>query len=492
MANEVVKINGVTKREDSGKGIFRYYFPIAYIEVDTNQDTYTVKANQTAVTEITQSFADITDPLGATDAEEYVDTLAANGLYSDLPGTFGGNSLENRIIVNQDNKDVTLGGTIDPTKEYFIDGSVDMGTTQVTVPAGGISLKGYDMTLSKLTSSENGYTMFVSAGGGSGRFIVEELDFSVTGTGSQVFDLEGATGGELIALINATFENCTYIGEIDNYAQGLEENSLRSGGTPRLTLTGVWMGGWFVDVQSVVGIDNAMNAPLYEAGAGFVMNGRFRTNGGIDLGSTASLFDFAPANFPNPSTLQLRDCIISRNGALDAEDTTTTPNITCTDLSSSWIINQGVCNTFEGGRLKITTEVLTPLTQNVFTPILGTWDADLLEHFDSPANGQLRHLGNSPREYRLEMRLNIEGGGNDDIEVRIQKFDSSVPSTVTVDSQLKTISNFQGGRDVAIFDLISVFTLDQNDYVFLEMTNRTDNTDATCEIDSFFIVEARG
>ena len=83
------------------------------------------------------------------------------------------NDLQERILVNQSNYTTTLGGVIDSTKEYFIDGEVNMGTTQVTVPTTGISLKGYNFEVSKLFSTEDNYTMFISETPviGSGNFI---------------------------------------------------------------------------------------------------------------------------------------------------------------------------------------------------------------------------------------------------------------------------------------------------------------------------------
>ena len=71
-------------------------------------------------------------------------------------------SLDKIVICNQDNKDITLGGVIDSTKEYFIDGIIDMGTTQITVPTTGLTLRGYSFDISGLMSSENNYTMFIS------------------------------------------------------------------------------------------------------------------------------------------------------------------------------------------------------------------------------------------------------------------------------------------------------------------------------------------
>ena len=100
--------------------------------------------------------------------------------------------LENRIIVTQANKDTTLGGTIDSTKEYFLDGIIDMGTTEITVPSGGVNIKGYDFDISGLTSSENNYTMF--SGGSAGDILWFDFLIDVSGVGSKVLDITDGTG----------------------------------------------------------------------------------------------------------------------------------------------------------------------------------------------------------------------------------------------------------------------------------------------------------
>tara|TARA_R110002167_G_scaffold280843_1_gene486363 strand:+ start:117 stop:596 length:480 start_codon:yes stop_codon:yes gene_type:complete len=57
---------------------------------------------------------------------------------------------------------------LDSTVQYFIDGTVDMGTRSLEIPAGGIHIAGYDLGLSVLISTEPNYTMFTSPAGGSG------------------------------------------------------------------------------------------------------------------------------------------------------------------------------------------------------------------------------------------------------------------------------------------------------------------------------------
>ena len=93
--------------------------------------------------------------------------------------------LNNRINVTQDNVATTLGGVIDSTKEYFIDGSIDMSGITVNVPSGGLNLKGYNLETSFLICSDDNYTMFSSVASGEVFF----LDFAiqVTGTNSKTF-----------------------------------------------------------------------------------------------------------------------------------------------------------------------------------------------------------------------------------------------------------------------------------------------------------------
>ena len=129
---------------------------------------------------------------GSTTATELRDALELIFFLDEGGG--GGTTLQERIIVNQSNFATALGGTIDSTKEYFLDGKIDTGTTQITIPSTGINLTGYNFDVSGLFSTEDNYTMFVSDVGGSGNFIGKDYDISVSGTNSKVYDLVDATG----------------------------------------------------------------------------------------------------------------------------------------------------------------------------------------------------------------------------------------------------------------------------------------------------------
>ena len=397
--------------------------------------------------------------------------------------------LSNRVVVTEA---ADLAGVLDSTKEYFVDGVVDMGSQTILVPAGGLNLTGYNFDVSKLTSSAINYTMFTSPAGGSGNLIGKDYAIEATGSGSQVYDLTDATGFNAFEFARINYNDCTSLGEISGYRQGLEVGTGRFGGQPQLTLTGTWVGGYFIDTSIVRSlVDGAYS--LFKAGAGFSMASRFRSNMNIDLPASASFFDFAPTNFVNPSTLQMEGVIITRDGVFDSEDANITPNITQSDLISAWSNNNGMPNTFKGGSIGVTTELLTTITTpNVFVDIAATlWTSADLQHFDNPADGQLRHLGNTPREFKVIADFLIDGTPGDDIALRVTRWDDSASSFVTVLDQTREVNSFQGGRDVAFFNININTTLDQNDYIKLQVANVAATNDVTAEADSYYIVEAR-
>jgi hypothetical protein len=156
--------------------------------------------------------------------------------------------LSNRVVVTQASD---LSGTLDGTKEYFIDGIVDMGSQSVIVPQTGLNLTGYNFDASRLVSSAAGYTMFTSPAGGSGNILGKDYAIEVTGAGSQVYNITSDTGNEAFEFARINYNGCSSLGVINNYRQGLEVGTGRFGGKPELTLAGVWLGGYFIDTSIV-------------------------------------------------------------------------------------------------------------------------------------------------------------------------------------------------------------------------------------------------
>jgi hypothetical protein len=400
---------------------------------------------------------------------------------------------QNTIIANQGNIATTLGGTIDSTKVYFIDGVIDFTGTSLSieVPAGGLNMIGSTFDVSKMICSDDGYTLFTSAVGGSGNVIGQDYAIEITGTGSQVYNLTDATGFNAFEFSRVNYNDCSSLGTITNYRQGLEVGTGRFGGKPELTLAGTWVGGYFIDTSIVRGmIDGAYS--LFKAGAGFSMASRFRSNMNLDLPASASFFDFATANFTTPSTVQIVGAIVSRNGVFDANDSNITPNMVAGDLVASWSGNNGMPNTFEGGSIGVTTEVATTIvTAGVFVDLAATlWTSTDLQHFDNPSGSQLRHLGFTPREYKIIADFAVDSTANNVLTLRVLKWDDSASSFITVLDQSRQVNNLVGGRDVAFFNININTELDQNDYIKIQIANDTVNN-VTAEADSYYIVEER-
>jgi len=83
--NDATLVNGVTKIELADG--FMYYFPIATIETGTAATSITLTLTVTPFTTNTRTFEQITEQLGASDIEGYVDALA-NGafFFNAIPG----------------------------------------------------------------------------------------------------------------------------------------------------------------------------------------------------------------------------------------------------------------------------------------------------------------------------------------------------------------------------------------------------------------------
>tara|TARA_R110000851_G_scaffold237164_2_gene390015 strand:- start:7833 stop:9200 length:1368 start_codon:yes stop_codon:yes gene_type:complete len=406
-----------------------------------------------------------------------------NGVASQLNG---------RIIVTQDNFQTTLGGTIDSTKQYFLDGVIDMGTTQITVPVNGMTIAGLSFDISGLKSTEDNYTMFVSESPaiGSGNLLGFDYLIDVSGVNSKVYELYDATGFNAFEFIRINYNNCTSLGNIYNYRQGLENGTGRFGGSPSLTLNGLWRGGFRITTSITRGMSNTTTEPLFKAGTAFQMNSRFLTDMNVDLGTLQPFLDFAPVNFPNPSTLQLKGTIITRGGVSDSSNINITPNINNSDLASDWDGNSGLSNTFIGGLKDLIVETETVLlSANTQAIILGTWVDSDLQHFDSNFNYSLRHLGVDPRNFRVTFDFVLRGLQDNQYRVSLKKNSGGIITTEY--GQTRTIDRLAGLRDVSYFNGVFGLEMQQYDFVYWVVENLTTATSCTLEIDSQWFIEER-
>ncbi len=126
-----------------------------------------------------------------------------------------------------------------------------------------------------------------------------------------------------------------------------------------------------------------------------------------------------------------------------------------------------------------------------FEDLAGTYTSFDLQHFDVPANGQLRHLGSSPLAYKVTGQFVLEAAGNDTVQLKVVIYRDATTSFEDGKITTRVINNLQGGRDVGYFAINDNITLNQNDYVKLQVANIGNTNNITAELNSFFLVEAR-
>ena len=273
-------------------------------------------------------------------------------IYDSVAGRWDNTSseLKGRIVVTQENILTTICGVIDPTKEYFLSGIIDLGHKQIKVPVEGMDIRGYSANTSGLVSSENSYSMIISRTDDlgvnlkSGDLTISNISIEVSGTNSKVYDLYDVDGSHKVEVNNVKYNNCTSLGNLYDYNRGSESGTGRYGGSPSLTLHGDLSDGYRLSNSFAKGMSNTTTAPLFKAGTLFEVDSRFLIDMDVDLGSLQPLLDFAPSNFTENNSLQLMNLWLTRVGVINAADTNITPNISSTDSESSWVNNNGVNN----------------------------------------------------------------------------------------------------------------------------------------------------
>ena len=93
-------------------------------------------------------------------------------------------------------------------------------------------------------------------------------------------------------------------------------------------------------------------------------------------------------------------------------------------------------------------------------------------------------------EFTVNWDFLIDGKNNDNYELFLIKIDSLANVTVEY-TQIRTVNNFQGGRDVGIWSGQTSIVLNQNDLVFWQIANLLDTDNCTLEVDSTWSVKER-
>ena len=385
-----------------------------------------------------------------------------------------------------------LSGALDSSSIYVIDGDIDMGSQTIEVPATGLTIRGLSKRTSRLRSSASSYTMFTSPIGGSGNILIFSLTIVVNGVSSQVYDVKSVNGSQSIETKDVIYAFCTSLGLMENWYQGAESTVVRYGGTPTLTLAGVWLG-YSLNFCIVANLNAGMTTSLFSAGTGLSFVSRFTTNITVDLPALASFCDYTSANFVLPSSFRLNNAKFTRLGSMPLEsENNILPNISHDDLKCIWLDNDGITNTHIGGAMTLSTQNATVInTTSTFERILGTFTLTNAEHFSMDINGEIKHEGSFPNEFWCFMNGSIEGPANAVLTVRLMRYQTSTTNHLEIIRQQRVVNNNLGSRDVAFFNILGTTKLWQGDYVYVEVSNETNTSDVTLELDSFLNVIRR-
>jgi hypothetical protein len=208
-----------------------------------------------------------------------------------------------------------------------------------------------------------------------------------------------------------------------------------------------------------------------------------------DLPATGAFCDFSASNINNDESLEIFDCRVSREGVLDASDTTIHPNIDHTNVKCLWNNNAGMPNTTKYIKGSITAEITTVISApDTYYPLEGTWTIDTQSHFDSPSNGEFRLISGNGT-YQITGDLIIDGTANNEVDVRVTKStDGGSTWPTEINHIRRQINSLVGGRDVAFFPINFIATLSKNDRVRLEVENKSGTGNLTVELDSYLIL----
>lgn len=377
--------------------------------------------------------------------------------------------IDNEVIVKT--KDDLI-GTLDSSKMYLIDGIIDMESSSIVVPQGGLSVKGLGFGVSKLITTENNITLFIDDGVYSGDLFLGELEIDVSGTGAKVFDLDNDGNNGAIECVTVNFNNCTELGILDSYRQGLWDNVGIINCIDGITMHGAWSG--FASVLSII---VAIGTPsftgtLFKEGTALTLSGSFRTDmNALGLHSTGAFCDFQPSNIVEDEGMIVDGL---RTNAADAF-----PNMSHLTVKAKFVNCRGVQNTFVGiaqtvsvlgatGALSVGVYVNNPATMAVSSD--ATW-------FQAGASGSVEYISDVEDEFSIDAILSFSGGTNDDMTAKIRQWVDATSSYTDISPIFAArLAGGAGANKIENISLSAYATMNNLDRIEIWIANQSGTT----------------
>lgn len=398
----------------------------------------------------------------------------------------------NKGIVIVDEISKIANKTLSSTIAYEAHVALDFGSDNIWIPDGGLTLIGKGVNVTKFTSIADNYTLFIKdpSATRAGALNFRDLTFSISGTNSKVFDLDNLeeTNAENnnIDFINVNFINCTSCGVLKRYRQFFASPCSLIACGDGIELVGAWSGGFAMANSRLI----QFSGTIFKAGSGLTFGGRFKSNAFVTVGGSAIVSNFSEANFINDADFQFS------SGEFEGKTNFAGyfPNIEVGNRKVFFTDNQGfgIQNTRPGARWVNNGEVLTNLTLNTQTKLLGTKSFSGLQWF-SVIGGNAVYTSDKPSAVNISGRIKVAGGSNDDLILTIKKWNNANSSFEIITQITERVVNVQGTRDLSIFIFDTYLNestggeiiLNLGDYIDEDITNITDGTDVTKEDSSY-------
>ena len=364
---------------------------------------------------------------------------------------------------------------------YVIDGAIDMGAQSIEVPVGGLTFSGEGFNVSSLSSAEENYTMFTGETAGDLFFLGKGVTITVSGANSQVFDLVDSDGSHAVELNSVNFINCTEIGELDGFRQGLMDNNFFSGCTKGFKLSGAWSG--FTISRTLLinhGIGN-----FFSQGTLFTLSGRFVSNANLNMDEATSVgYSFVDGNFQDGG-------FILSGGRFTGAGTAT--SILSSSVKANFSNNQGIRSTFIGGKLEIDTPAATTInTTGVYEKLAGTTIASQLEWFDDGGtDNRLRYIGAFEVALYFSGSINLSGSNNNLCSLVVRQYDSSDTLIATSSVFEATLNGGAAGTRIEGLSSQDYFNVNYGDYFEIWITNGTNKNSITAGSGGNLIIKKR-
>lgn len=371
------------------------------------------------------------------------------------------------------------------TVVYLIDGMIDMGSVEIIAPAGGLFLRGLDYFKSGLYSSEDNHTLIrTAAETPTSNIRIQELELSTSGAGSQIFDLDGTGNQGAIE-----FDSCNLgkfsletpsLGELTGFRQFKVSNGGFFNLADGLTFSGTWAGG--IRITESIALSIQSGGTLLKEGTSLLLHGRSLSDiNASSLASDTFVCNFTPSNISTDAGFQL-------NGASFNPDADPLPNLPESSLKAFFRDCVGIKNTRVGADMTFSSEVLTPLEVDVETKILGGTTTTNATWFSQTDDNELTYQSELEKDFLINVSVTVDGGPSDELGLIVKQYDDSAASYTDLKVRRRSVINFVGGADSALFTFTTAATLQQDDRIELWIVNYSDGTDITMLSDSELII----